>query len=133
MPLPDDVQAQLVDAYQRDEPVSAIIAVHRIGRATLYRVLRDHGVELERGFHGRPKGWTDGELARVAEMRRSGASKEQIRVAFGTNHARVDRALRRVGLLDTSEAEPELPSVVDRVASGVPVERDELLKLIRPG
>ncbi len=134
MPLPDDVQAALVDAYVAGESVSAIVTAHQIGRATLYKVLREHGVELGRGFHGRAKEWTAAELEQVRAMRLGGASKERIRVAFGTDQVRADRALRQLGLdrMPAPEPEPEPPSALDLAARGVPVDRAELLKAIKP-
>lgn len=88
--------AEIVAAYQRDDPIEQILAAHRISAPTLYKILRTNGVTPGRRFAARDQEWTPAQLKRIAELHHSGAGVVEIMRAMSAGHVRVARALNQI-------------------------------------
>ncbi len=122
-------ETAIVAAYRRNEPVSAILATYGLRPRSLYELLRRHGVAPNRSSVVRAKAWAPGELERVAELRRGGASVDAIQLATGLGRKRVRRALAELGMseLPAPARAPTVRELVEQ-ALGRPLEPGETVR-----
>lgn len=91
---------QIVEGYRAGTTIAAICSEVGTSKRSAYNVLKRRGVMRRRRTGARRLDWTDGELLRLAELRRQGATKDDLRDEFRCGSERLDRALRNLGLAD---------------------------------
>jgi hypothetical protein len=108
---PQDVQTEIVAAYRAGTTAAEIRRWFGVNSHFLYKTLRAHGVNPD--YRGKQRAWKAAELDRIAELRRSGATIDDLKTAMGAGHDRVVAALEQLGLVHS------LPRVSpDRVLRG---------------
>lgn len=95
---PSDVEDLIIRDYRAGHPVKDIARLHRVSVKTIYNILRGLGVPRRRRSGARRKDFTLAELERVSTLRRDGYSKQELADEFHAGLARIDRALRQLGL-----------------------------------
>lgn len=88
----------MIAAYRSGETVRLIGTRHGVTRETVFNVLRRNDIPRRRRVGPKRKEFSAEELSRMAELRRSGMSKEELQDEFHAGLERLERALKSLGL-----------------------------------
>lgn len=92
-----EVQNEMVRLYLRGEPVAQISEVTGVSSVTLYKILRQRGIDRT-WRKGRTKRFQAEEETAITALRSAGWSKQELVAQFRTSYARVNRVLEAAGL-----------------------------------
>ncbi len=95
-PTPQHIQDAMVDAYLKGVPIQEICATYGTKKYAIYSALERRGIDRARPVGARRQEWTEEELARIAELRASRATLDQIQQAMGAGEYRVTRAVKEL-------------------------------------
>ncbi|MEV5629178.1 HNH endonuclease [Micromonospora tulbaghiae] len=97
---PEPVQQAIVEAYQAGTTHVLIAAQLGVTTRTVLNILERRGVPRRRRPGAKRQEFNNDELQRMAELRRAGMSKDELRDEFNCGSVRLARALQQLGLAD---------------------------------
>lgn len=83
---------QLVTDYQAGTPSTQLMTTYDLGKGTVLRLLRDHGVQL------RNQRMTPAEVEQAIQLYGQGLSLATVGQQLGYDHGTIHRALRQAGV-----------------------------------
>jgi hypothetical protein len=89
---PDTIQ-QLINDYQAGIPSTQLMVTYNLGKGTVLRLLRDHGVQL------RNQRMTPAEVGQAIQLYQAGNSPAAVGAKLGYDHGTIWQALKRTGVL----------------------------------
>jgi len=88
---PDTIQ-QLITDYQAGTPSTQLMLTYNLGKGTVLRLLRDHGVEPRR------QRMSSDHIEQAIQLYQGGNSLVGVGAKLGYDHGTIYRALRRAGV-----------------------------------
>ena len=88
---PDTIQ-QLITDYQAGTPSTQLMVTYNLGKGTVLRLLRDHGVRL------RNQRMTPADVAQAIQLYQAGNSLAIVGAKLSYDHGTIHRALRRADI-----------------------------------
>jgi hypothetical protein len=90
--LSTDTIQQLIADYQAGTPSTQLMVTYSLGKGTVLRLLREHGVQL------RHQRMTPTDVAQAIQLYQAGNSLAAIGTKLGYDHAAIWQALKRAGV-----------------------------------